>query len=288
MLIFVIISVICVSVSGQQYPQQVCDEGDVATLGQILKENITESDVSELEPLIKTAEDIFNSSFVGLTIEESTEKLPEIYNQTIMALISEFSDTPNDGLYQTAFVEGLLQSENGSQILIESISAPQIFGETVFVIFSGLNLSCFRTDGLDITSIASTLTKPLFTSSYLDRLADSLAWLVVDWAEMNGLGTQVVQLLVPLIDSLEQTHDTQEVMVELQNLSASKLVADAAQDVMKSVGFEITTGAWQKSMVPMYFEQIQQIMKLNVDTDFVELLLKTIDKIIIEIELGYI
>eukprot|EP01023_Acetabularia_acetabulum_P042429 TRINITY_DN4190_c0_g1_i6.p1 TRINITY_DN4190_c0_g1~~TRINITY_DN4190_c0_g1_i6.p1 ORF type:complete len:246 (+),score=23.96 TRINITY_DN4190_c0_g1_i6:52-789(+) len=239
MLIFVIISVICVSVSGQQYPQQVCDEGDVATLGQILKENITESDVSELEPLIKTAEDIFNSSFVGLSIEESTEKLPEIYNQTIMALISEFSDTPNDGLYQTAFVEGLLQSENGSSILIESISDPQIFGETVFVIFSNLNLSCFRTDGLDIASIALTLTKPLFTSSYLDRFVDSLVWLVVDWAEMHGYGTQVVNFLEPLIETLQKTNQTQDVMMELQKLSAQKVVADVAYEVMQSVGFEI-------------------------------------------------
>eukprot|EP01024_Parvocaulis_polyphysoides_P049397 TRINITY_DN47833_c0_g3_i2.p1 TRINITY_DN47833_c0_g3~~TRINITY_DN47833_c0_g3_i2.p1 ORF type:complete len:283 (+),score=44.68 TRINITY_DN47833_c0_g3_i2:85-933(+) len=221
-------------------------------------------DINEtvVDEFMETAGQIYDSYFKGLGIEDAAQNLPKAFNQTWFVLSALRWPLFDFRAQAAATVQGIFQSENGTEVLFQAIDKPEIFAETLSVGISNLNLSCWGDQSVGVVALALALTQPLISQQYQDILADFLVGLTVHLGETYGAGSQIVSVLEPIISTLETTGDATGVFSSLLDLASSDNVANAFEVAISSQGIETDASTWA-GIMSLLFQQLQKVLDLD-------------------------
>eukprot|EP01024_Parvocaulis_polyphysoides_P037448 TRINITY_DN3337_c1_g2_i1.p1 TRINITY_DN3337_c1_g2~~TRINITY_DN3337_c1_g2_i1.p1 ORF type:complete len:300 (+),score=49.94 TRINITY_DN3337_c1_g2_i1:137-1036(+) len=269
----------------ETYEGSVCEEfsEDELSLEVIQNEwrilnNLNETVMDEMSSF---AAERYDEEFLGLSIRQASLKFPQLYLFIQLQLSEVFTDEGEfDSYAPAAVIQGLLKAQNGTEVVVEILTQPEIFSEAVNMLieFGGFR-DCSELDqGYLITVLFTQLTIPLLQVPFQDLLADFLVGLTIDIGQKYQVEEEIVEVLNPMVETLQLTADAEGVLSSLFAIAQQDVVSSAFEEVMNNLNFITNATAWA-GLMSGYFQQVQQYLDAD-DADFVILLTNIFENII--------
>eukprot|EP01024_Parvocaulis_polyphysoides_P027243 TRINITY_DN2475_c0_g1_i1.p1 TRINITY_DN2475_c0_g1~~TRINITY_DN2475_c0_g1_i1.p1 ORF type:complete len:285 (+),score=37.92 TRINITY_DN2475_c0_g1_i1:124-978(+) len=270
-----------VSVEAQSDEGWFCDPQDL-TLDYFQKfwRQGTEPNATRIAPAISRAEELWSEQLEGMSMSEIMEAIPQASREISASLWLFFPDKRD--INHFALNRGLLQTENGTEILFELMKRPQVWADTISLGLKWFNWSCYS--DYDFALVANILiyVEPLLSEEYRDELGDFLVGFTVQLANTYEAQAGVVNVLTPIIQTLKETGDASGVLSTLLSLASSEVVGVAFEEVIRGSGIQTNSENWGKLM-SLFFDLIQTLLDFD-DADFIDFVVQLMQDIVDQLQ----
>eukprot|EP01024_Parvocaulis_polyphysoides_P027247 TRINITY_DN2475_c0_g2_i1.p1 TRINITY_DN2475_c0_g2~~TRINITY_DN2475_c0_g2_i1.p1 ORF type:complete len:297 (+),score=29.00 TRINITY_DN2475_c0_g2_i1:3-893(+) len=234
---------------------------------------------SRIAPIISTAKELWSVRLEGMSMSQIIDELPQASSEVLGALWLLF---PNQSdIIQFASPKGLLQIENGTEILSE-LRRPQVLAEALSLGFQWFNWSCYS--DYDFALVANILiyVEPLLSEEYRDELADFLVGFTVEMVNIQKAKTRVKEVLSTIISTLKKKSDAQGNLSTFRTQASSEVVANVFEEAIRDTRIETNSQNWGKLMM-LLFKLLKTLLDFD-DVNFINFIRQRIQDIIEQLQ----
>eukprot|EP01023_Acetabularia_acetabulum_P001266 TRINITY_DN1046_c0_g1_i3.p1 TRINITY_DN1046_c0_g1~~TRINITY_DN1046_c0_g1_i3.p1 ORF type:complete len:288 (+),score=40.32 TRINITY_DN1046_c0_g1_i3:35-898(+) len=240
----------------------------------------SEVNYTELEPATQLATTQWDATFEGLSLSEKLERIPQAFFDILDLVYIVYPEYTF--VWHFAVYEGFERSENGTELFLETLKRPDVWAESLALGINAFNFSCYSDDLFALTANILIYIEPVLQPKYQDDLADFLVGLTVELAKTYKAEQGVVDVLAPIIQTLQQSNDISDVLSRLLSLASDDVVSTAFEEAIKGADLDTDGFNWGQ-MVSAYFDVLKNVFDFQ-DSQFIEFIVDHLKSIVQELK----